>query len=444
MNNPSWPSCHPQARKTENTLSAFNSQESKPLALSGATIITGTGQVIDNGLIVIKDQKILAVDEVDQVVVPSEAEHIDITGKTVMPGLIDAHVHLDMHGMPDTYHESLVEDKLRTIRACIEMANTVRAGITTVRNAGSANYIDIAVKKAVEEGLVTGPRILASGKIICMMTAGSEYFQGLYREADGVDENRRAAREQLKEGADLLKVMATGAIMNPGGTPGAPHLNVEEIQAVVEEGEKTGKYTAAHAHGAEGIKNAIKAGVRTIEHGTLADDEALKMMADQGVFLTSTLCSNFWMLNGSANNGVPQFMFQKAEEVSKIRVDNLHRALRAGVRVAMGTDAGTPYNYHGRNAMELIQYVDKGIMDPMQAIEASTRVAADAVGLLTETGTLEPGKMADLLILRADPLGDMHCLMELESIHCVLKAGQVVHGKVDTSQWSEGLSLGLN
>ncbi len=444
MNDHISPICHSSAQNTEDTLTAFNRQESKSLALSGAKLITGTGQHIDKGTIVIEDQRIAAVGHPEQVTVPSGAVHIDLTGKTVMPGLIDAHVHLDMHGMPDTYHESLVEDKLRTIRASIEMANTVRAGITTVRNAGSANYIDIAVKRAVEEGLVTGPRILASGRIICMMTAGSEYFQGLYREADGVDENRRAAREQLKEGADLLKVMATGAIMNPGGTPGAPHLNVEEIRAVVEEGEKTGKHTAAHAHGAEGIKNAIKAGVRTIEHGTLADDEALKMMADQGVFLTSTLCSNFWMLNGSAKNGIPQFMFQKAEEVSKIRVENLCRALQAGVQVAMGTDAGTPYNYHGRNAMELIQYVDKGIMDPMQAIEASTRIAADAMGLLSETGTLEPGKVADLLVVSADPLQDIHCLLELASIHCVFKAGQVIHGKVDTRQWDEDWSLGLN
>lgn len=431
------------ANATEEILTTMDSQGKKPIALSGAQVITCTGQAIADGRVIIEGQKITAVGSSAHVAIPEGALEIDLSGKTIMPGLIDAHVHLDMHGMPDTYHESLVEDKLRTIRASIEMANTVRSGITTVRNCGSANYIDIAVKRAVDEGLVTGPRILASGKIICMLTAGSEYFKGLYREADGVDENRRAAREQLKEGADLLKVMATGAIMNPGGTPGAPHLNVEEIRAVVEEGEKTGKHTAAHAHGAEGIKNAIKAGVRSIEHGTLADDEALKMMANQGVFLISTLCSNFWMLNGSARNGIPHFMFQKAEEVSKIRIENLHRALQAGVQVAMGTDAGTPYNYHGRNAMELIQYVDKKIMDPMQALMASTKVAADALGLLPDIGTLEPGKQADILILNADPLQDIHCLLDLDNIHCVLKAGHVVRGEVDISQWRECSSLGF-
>jgi len=444
MNDHISSTCRPNGQENALSLSEFSPQKSKTLVLTGAKAITGTGQVIDQATVVIKDSLIQAIGESGQVSVPEKAMRVDLTGKTIMPGLIDAHVHLDMHGMPDTYHESLVEDKLRTIRASIEMANTVRSGITTVRNAGSANFIDIAVKRAVDEGLVTGPRILASGRIICMMTAGSEYFQGLYREADGVDENRRAAREQLKEGADLLKVMATGAIMNPGGTPGAPHLNMEEIRAVVEEGEKTGKHTAAHAHGAEGIKNAIKAGVRTIEHGTLADEEALKMMADRGVFLISTLCSNFWMLNNATQNGVPQFMFQKAEEVSKIRVDNLHRALQAGVQVAMGTDAGTPYNYHGRNAMELVQYVEKNIMDPMQAITASTQGAADAIGLESEIGTLQPGKQADILILSADPVHNIRCLLDLDSIHCVLKGGEVVHGEVDTSQWDEGSSLGLN
>jgi len=414
------------------------------IVLKGATLIDPDKGVVPAVTLLIQDGLIKEIAPENELVVPEGAMCYDVSGKFIIPGLIDTHVHLDLHGMSDTYHESLVEDKLRAIRASREMSNTVRAGITTVRNAGSANYIDIAVRNAVEERLVVGPRILASGKIICMMTAGNEYFQGLYREADGVDENRKAAREQLKEGADYLKVMATGAIMNPGGTPGAPHLDTEEIRAVVEEGEKMGKHTAAHAHGAEGIKNAINAGVRTIEHGTLADEEALKMMVDNGIYLSSTLSSNFWMINSAQRNGIPQFMFEKAEEVSKIRLENLARAIQKGVKVIMGTDAGTPYNFHGRNCTELVQYVEKGLMSEMEAITASTRTAAEALDLASEIGTIEKDKYADLLVLDYNPLEDIHCLCDTEKIHMIFKQGELVTGYIDKQQWNSQTEMALN
>ena len=412
--------------------------------LDGATLINGTGQTLNDAVLIFKDDTIHKVGPSQEVQIPKEAKKYDLHGKYIIPGLIDTHIHLDLHGMPDTYHESLVEDKLRTIRATREMANTVRAGITTVRNAGSANYIDIAVKRAVEEELVVGPRILTSGRIICMMTAGNEYFQGLYRESDGVDENRKAAREQLKEGADFLKVMATGAIMNPGGIPGAPQLDIEEIRAVVEEGAKMGIHTAAHAHGAEGIKNAIKAGVRTIEHGTLADDEALKMMVDYNVFLISTLCSNYWMLRANEKNGLPHFMSEKAQEISNIRRENLQRALDIGVKVAMGTDAGTPYNFHGKNSMELIQYVRYGLMDEMSAIMASTKIAAEAINWQEQIGTLEQGKLADCIVLKKNPLQDIYCLLDFDCMELIFKHGQIVTGKVDKRQWTTDTPYGLN
>ncbi|MFW6216372.1 MAG: amidohydrolase family protein [Desulfohalobiaceae bacterium] len=417
--------------------------QNKHIVLRGATLIDGNGDIIQNAVLLLKDTKISAVGKEEEVQIPHQAKIYDLEGRHIIPGLIDAHVHLDLHGMPDTVHESLVEQKLRSIRAGIEMGNTLRAGITTVRNTGSTAYIDIAVKKAVQEGLIIGPRILACGKIICMLSSGSDYFRGLYREADGVDENRRAAREQLKEGADFLKVMASGAIMNPGGVPGATQLDVDEIRAVVLEGAKVGKHTAAHAHGAQAIKNAVEAGVRTIEHGTLADEEALKMMRDRNVFLVSTLCSNYWMLR-KEKNGLPNFMYEKAQEISKIRKENLHRALELGVRVVMGTDAGTPYNFHGKNCMELVQYVEEGLMSEMEAIMASSKYAAQAIDMEQELGTLEPGKDADFLVLKKNPLQDIRSLLQLSNLQMVFKQGKAVEGKVDTSQWSTISPLGLN
>ena len=413
-------------------------------ALKDSTLILGTGECIEQGTIILRDDKIESVGQSLEVSVPEDAQVFDCSGKYILPGLIDAHIHLDMHGMSDTYHESLVEDKLRTIRAAIQMSNTVRCGITTVRNAGSVNYIDVAVKKAVNLGYLTGPRILASGKIICMHSAGNEYFEGLYREADGTDENRRAAREQLKAGADLLKVMATGAIMNPGGVPGAPHLDIEEIRAVVQEGEKSEKYTAAHAHGPQGIKNAIKAGVRTIEHGTLADEDALKMMADQGIFLTSTLSSNFWMIHSTHSNGIPQFMFDKAKNIEIIRKQNLKRAIDRGVRIVMGTDAGTPYNYHGKNAFELVQYVQDDLMTEMEAIRSATQIAAEALGLKDVLGTLEEGKYADLIVLETNPLQDINCLLQPDNFAYIFKEGKRIEGRVNISQWNPEPPLGMD
>jgi imidazolonepropionase-like amidohydrolase len=401
-------------------------ENSVQTVLKGATIFDGT----DNGfytdaLLVFQDDKIVYIGSQKDcdIKIDDESLFYDVSGQFIIPGLIDTHVHLDLHGVPDTYQENLLDDKYRAIRAAIDMEKTVNSGFTTVRNVGSVNYIDIAVKKAVEDGLIAGPRILTSGKIICMQSAGSEYFSGMYREADGVDENRKAAREQLKEGVDFLKVMATGAIMNPGGIPGAPQLDVEEISAVVDEGLKLGIYTAAHAHGSEGIKNAIKAGVRTIEHGTLADEQTLKMMKYNNVYLVSTLSSNYFMVRKENEALIPDFMREKAEEVAQMRKNVIRKALEIGVKVIMGTDAGTPFNYHGNNSMELVRYVRENLMTPEQAIIASTRTAAEAIGLGDITGTLEVGKSADCLILNKNPLEDISCLLETQNITMTFKEG---------------------
>lgn len=398
-----------------------------PTILKGGTLIDSTGrQPLSDAVLIFDDGRIADIGSLNETAIPADAKVYDVTGKFIIPGLIDCHIHMDLHGMADTYQENLVEDKFRTLRTAKEMEDTLRAGFTTVRNVGSVNHIDFAVKKGIEEGLIKGPRILTSGRIISMTCSGTEYFDGMYRLADGADECRKAAREQLKEGADLLKVMATGAIMNPGGVPGAPQLDVAEIRAVVEEGAKLGKHTAAHAHGAQGIKNAIQAGVRTIEHGTMADDEAIAMMADRGVFLVPTLVmGDLWLVYGEAH-GVPAFMIEKAKETLKNYLDVMHKAINSMVQIAMGTDAGTNFNFHGTNSAEIAVYVKHGLMSPMDALRTATHTAAEAIGMCDQAGTLEKGKLADCVVLEENPLEDIECLKDKKKILMVFKDGQLI------------------
>ena len=211
--------------------------------------------------------------------------------------------------------------------------------------------------------------------------------------------------------------------MNPGGVPGAPQLDVDEIEAVVDEGVKLGKHTAAHAHGAQGIINAVLAGVRTIEHGTMADNEAITMMADKGVFLVPTLMVHECWIKNQKEQDLPEFMFKKSQAIKKLGREVLHKAIAAGVRIAMGTDAGTNFNYHGHNSSEIIAYVEKGFMTPMQALQSATQTAAAAIDMDNQLGTLEKGKFADCLVLENNPLEDITGLAEPDNIKMVIKAG---------------------
>jgi len=388
------------------------------------TLITGKDQApIQEASLLVSGSKIeFAGKSGDFGQAPENCEIVDCRGQYMIPGLIDCHIHLDLHGYADTFEENLVEEKLRTLRAAKEMTDTLKAGFTTVRSVGSTNGIDFAVKAAVDQGLFKGPRILAAGRIISMTCSGTEYFDGMYTVADGPHECRKAAREQLKQGADLLKVMATGAVMNPGGVPGAPQLDEDEIRAVVMEGNKLGKHTAAHAHGARGIINAVKAGVRTIEHGTMADDAALEAMAGAGTFLVPTL-SNQDLFEAHADQ-VPPFMLEKGRQMQDTYLEVVKKAAAMGIPIAMGTDAGINYYFHGINASEIIFLAEHGILTPAQALASATRVAARAIQADREVGTLEPGKLADFILLGKDPLADIRVLGDPGAILAVYKDGE--------------------
>ncbi len=390
-----------------------------------AVLISGTGDpAVPNAVLVVEKDKIVFSGPAENWEITAGSNEIDLGGKWIIPGLIDCHIHLDLYGFGDTYQENLVEDGLRTLRSAKLMSDTLKAGFTTIRNLGTVNFIDFSVKAGIQAGYFPGPRIVAAGKIISMTCSGTEYFDGMYRIADGVDECRKAAREQLKKGADCLKLMATGAVMNPGGVPGAAQLGVDEIQAVVEEGLKLSKHTAAHAHGAQGIINAVKAGVRTIEHGTMADDKAIEAMAKAGTYLVPTMSLHDVFM--AHIDTVPDFMIEKSSRMQVTYIDIVKKAVKAGIPIAMGTDAGTNFNYHGKNANEIVYLVENEIMRPIEAISAATMTAAEAMEMDHLVGSLEAGKLADFLILNKDPLSDIRVLVHDENIEQVYKGGQPV------------------
>lgn len=395
--------------------------------LFGATLIDGTGKPpLDKAVVIIDKNKIQTVGQAEEVETPVDAEIIDITGKTLIPGLIDCHIHMDLHGLANTYEENLVEDKLRTLRTLMDMQTTLQRGVTTVRNAGSVNHIDFAVKEAINCGWFKGPRIFTSGQIISMTAAGNDYFKGMYYEADGVDQVRKAARLQIKAGADFLKVMATGAFMNPGGDPGTVQYSVDEMKAIVEEARKVGIKVAAHAHANQGIINAIKAGVSTIEHGSFIDDDAIGMMIEQEVYLVPTFVAGHHMLTNGIEKGVPSFIIEKNNRSRETRAKCLRKAFDAGVKVAFGSDAGTNYNYHGNNAMELVLFVEEGFLTPLEAIRCGTLIAAEALGIDEMVGSVEKGKLADLVVVEGSLTDNLDPL--LTSVKMVYKDGVELAG----------------
>ncbi|MFO7952756.1 MAG: amidohydrolase family protein [Bacillota bacterium] len=395
------------------------------IVFKDAVLIDGNGGTpIDKGILAIKEDKVIYAGKADGFICPEGADINALNGKTIIPGLIDCHIHMDLHALADTNDENFVEDKLRAIRTASNMQKTLQQGITTIRNAGSVNHIDFAVKTAVEDGWCNGPRILTSGQIISMTALGNDYFKGMYIEADGVDEVRKAARLQLKAGADFLKVMATGAYMNPGGVPGAVQYNLDELQVIVEEADKLGLHVAAHAHGAQGIVNSALAGVRTIEHGSFLDEKGIEMMLEKNIYLVPTYAAGYHIFKHAETENVPDFMVRKNIEMRKTRGKNIQKAIDAGIKVAFGSDAGTTHNYHGTNAMELVIYVNEGYMSPLEAISSGTRIAAEAIGINDLVGTLEKGKIADFVIVDGELTKGLDPL--LNNIAAVYKEGKKV------------------
>ena len=341
---------------------------------------------------------------------PEGALAADFGDATILPGLIDCHVHLADEGLPDGTVRDGESIALRTLRMADHARRTLEAGFTTVRDVGGRDHIEFGVRAAARAGLVPAPRMRLAGKIVAQTTAGARMWRGMYREADGPWDVVKAVREQIAAGADVIKIMATGAVLAPAHErPGAAQLSAAELRAAVETAHGLGVHVAAHAHGIDGIRAAVDAGVDTIEHGThLHEDRVLaRRMAERGVALVPTLKALAYIA-APPGPGIPDEIVAKAVERRRDRDATFRTAMDESVPIAMGTDAATPFNRHGENAEELALMVGLGLT-PLDAIAASTRVAARAIRA-DDVGSLAAGKYADLAVWDGDPLADIAVL----------------------------------
>lgn len=382
-------------------------------------LIDGTGAPAKaNQAILVKDGRIEAIQE-DCGTRPEDYVYLNYSNQVVMPGLINCHIHcLNPVGLASGEEEKLTTME-RAYTAMQNMQDYLNTGVTMVRNLGTMKNYDLEIKKSIQKGLIEGPHMLCSGSCICM-TGGHGWKGGL--ESDGPDECRKHARQQLKAGVDLIKIMATGGVMTQGVEPGSSQLTEEEMRAAIEEAHKANRRTATHAQGTEGIKNALRAGIDSIEHGIFLDQECLDFMKDHGVYLVPTLAAPQCIVEAGLEKGLPDYVVRKANYVKDSHIDSFKRAYAQGVKIAMGTDAGTPYNYHNNSAYELELMVKYGVSE-MDALVFSTRNSADCIGVLQDHGTLEVGKVADILILDENPLENISAIRK---VNTVLKAGKVV------------------
>lgn len=395
------------------------------------------GPPVANGAVLVEDGLIRDADHEHAIRLPNApVAQIDAHGGAILPGFIDTHVHLMLEGV-NIARDMIAPFSLRFFEATRRMRRTIDAGITSVRDAGGA---DAGLKHAVEAGVVIGPRVQIS---IAVLTITGGHADGWMRSGnafnlfppypgfpdgrcDGVEDVRRKVREVLRAGADVVKVCSTGGVLSPTDHPDFTQFSPEELDVIVREAAyRRGVKVMAHAQGAEGVKNAIRAGVHSIEHGIYLDDEAIALMLARGTILVPTLLAPLSVIEAGTQGGMPEYGLRKAREVFEAHSDSVARAFKAGVKIAMGTDAGVMP--HGTNLRELGLMCAIG-MTAMQSIVATTRTAAECLGWQDQVGTLEPGKWADIVVTRSNPLDDIRSLEDTANIAVVMKGGAVLKG----------------
>ena len=404
------------------------------LAITNGTIIDGCGGDPQVGTLIVENEHIIALGRKDQVVIPHDAIVIDAMGRSILPGLIDCHVHF-MLEYPDIMRGLTTQPSLRLLQGIPRMRATLEAGITTVRDAGGT---PAGLKIAIERGIITGPRMQVAVSLISQTGGhGDGYFPccvdiGLFGirfydvpegVADGVEEVRKTTREILRAGADWIKLATTGGVLSVSDAPTSSQLTIDEIATAVYEAAAQEKRCMAHAQGSQGIKNALIGGVASIEHGVYLNDELIDLMLKKDVYLVPTLVAPLAVVEFAREHPdiLPPMMAAKANGVIEAHKQSFRHAVEAGVNIAMGTDSGV--GKHGENGRELLLMVENG-MTTMQAIVASTRNAARLLHLDTYIGTLEVGKLADVIVVKGDILGDINKIVDQTNMQLVLKGGR--------------------
>ena len=401
-------------------------------AITNATLIDGSGaDPVRGASVVIDDEgRITAVGKLDRL--PAEAEVIDAGGRTLMPGLIDSHVHF-FSTQKNMQDRALTPPTLAVFEAAENARVTLDAGVTAVRDAAGSPR---GFRQAVEQGLIPAPRMRIAVTALSQtgghgdstLPSGLRPMRGVGPEwpenrCDGPDEVRKAVRAVLRAGADFIKLHATGGVMSPSDEPGSSQFTREEIGVMVYEAAAQGKTCMAHAQGTEGIRNAVECGVRSIEHGIYLDESVIEAMKSRGTFLVPTLHAPLGVLKREAANPgsvLPQSL-RKTHEVLEVHRESVRAAHDGGVRIAMGTDAGV--GVHGTNAEEL-EYLTGAGMSAMEAIVAATKTASECIRMDGDIGTLEPGKLADLLVVDGDPLADITLLQDRDRLLLIMQGGR--------------------
>lgn len=402
----------------------------------GKLLDVPSGRLLANQLVVFDDHGVItASGDEASTTLPKGIAPIDLSHATCLPGLIDVHTHLTIDPTSNGYEGLGISVPREAITGAKNARLALHAGFTTVRNVGAGNFTDVALRDGINAGDVPGPRMLVSGPPLGITGGHCDNnllpFEFHYRDsgvADGPWPARAKVREVVKYGADLIKVCASGGVLSKGDQPGTPQYTLEELQAIADEAHKLGRKVAAHAHGTQSIKDAIRAGIDSIEHSSLIDDEGIALAKQHGTYLVFDIYNDDFILSEGAKAGMLLESIEKEKKLGRLQRENFRKAFQGGARMAFGTDAGV--YPHGDNARQFAKMVEWG-MQPIDAIRAATTNAADLIGWPDKVGSLQPGHFADLIAVQGDPLSDVKTL---ENVKFVLKGGEVVRNDLTSAK----------